>query len=122
VCQSPAGDRPVDRKSFFKHHKKRGLKMPTALRKIIDADAIARIFSIPPHFAGRRLEVTIRPLEEEPSAEPDISRFLSGKVDWSKATAEELVAGYRAMAADEEYEQEAQEWVNGYLGKLDEER
>jgi len=27
-----------------------------------------------------------------------------------------LEAGYKAMAADEEYEKEAKEWVNGYFG------
>jgi hypothetical protein len=26
-----------------------------------------------------------------------------------------LEEGYRAMAADEEYEKEAQEWINGYF-------
>jgi len=28
----------------------------------------------------------------------------------------DLEEGYKAMAADEEYEKEAQEWVNGYFG------
>ena len=29
------------------------------------------------------------------------------------------VAGYKAMAADTEREQEAQEWCNGYFGPVD---
>lgn len=28
----------------------------------------------------------------------------------------DLEKGYKAMATDEEYEKEAQEWVNGYFG------
>jgi streptogramin lyase len=34
-----------------------------------------------------------------------------------RMTPEELEAGYRAMAADEEGEAEAREWVNAYLGE-----
>jgi hypothetical protein len=34
-------------------------------------------------------------------------------------TQAELEAGYRAMAADEEYEQEAQDWINGLIGDID---
>jgi hypothetical protein len=34
-----------------------------------------------------------------------------------RMTPEELEASYRAMAADEEGEAEAREWVNAYLGE-----
>ena len=36
-------------------------------------------------------------------------------------TQSELEAGYKAMAADEEYEQEAMEWCNGLMGGIDDE-
>jgi predicted CopG family antitoxin len=44
-----------------------------------------------------------------------ISRFLN---DLARAhvTACDLVEGYRAMAADEEYEREAQEWAENLVG------
>ena len=33
----------------------------------------------------------------------------------------ELEAGYKAMAADEEYEREAMEWCNGLMSGIDDE-
>jgi hypothetical protein len=48
----------------------------------------------------------------------DFVAFLRYKTQApSKATVySSLEAGYKAMAADEEYEKEAKEWVNGYFG------
>jgi len=44
--------------------------------------------------------------------------FLRYKAQTSnvKMVYADLEEGYKAMAADEEYEKEAQEWVNGYFG------
>jgi hypothetical protein len=33
-------------------------------------------------------------------------------------TARDLLEGYRAMAADEEYEREAEEWIEGLIGDV----
>jgi hypothetical protein len=57
----------------------------------------------------------MRPVEDE---NVDIDRFLCGAVPWSEATDKEQEAGYRAMAADEEYEREAQEWIAGMRREL----
>jgi hypothetical protein len=54
------------------------------------------------------VEADMRPVEE-----PDIERFLCGAVPWAEASPDELAAGYRAMAADEEREREATEWIEG---------
>jgi hypothetical protein len=81
-----------------------------AIRKIIDADTLTRLFTLPAGFANRRIEIIMRPVEDEAV---DIDRFLCGTVPWSEATEKELEAGYRAMSADEEYEREATEWLEG---------
>ena len=46
-----------------------------------------------------------------------ISRFLN---DLARpyVTARDLIEGYRAMAADQEYEREAQEWVESLAGDV----
>lgn len=46
-----------------------------------------------------------------------ISRFLNDLAR-PHVTARSLVEGYRAMAADEEYEREAQEWVENLTGDV----
>ncbi|MDR3324736.1 MAG: hypothetical protein LBS82_01920 [Spirochaetaceae bacterium] len=81
-----------------------------AIRKIVGADILARLFTLPAAFANRRIEIVMRPVEDE---QVDIERFLCGAVPWSEATDAEMEAGYRAMAADEEYEREAKEWIEG---------
>jgi hypothetical protein len=88
-----------------------------AVRKIVDAETLARLFTLPAAFMNRRIEVVMRPVEDEAvdveDEAVDIERFLCGAVPWSEATDDEMEAGYRAMAADEEYEREAQEWIEG---------
>jgi predicted CopG family antitoxin len=46
-----------------------------------------------------------------------ISRFLNDLAR-PHVTACDLLAGYQAMAADEEYEREAQEWVENLTGDV----
>ena len=46
-----------------------------------------------------------------------ISRFLNDLAR-PHVTACDLIAGYRTMAADEEYEREAEEWVENLAGDL----
>jgi hypothetical protein len=81
-----------------------------AVRKIVEADTLARLFTLPATFAHRRIEIVMSPMEDK---KVDIERFLCGAVPWSRATDEEMEAGYRAMATDEEYEHEAKEWIEG---------
>jgi len=42
-------------------------------------------------------------------------------IDTITHTQEELEAGYKAMANDEEYEREAMEWCNGLMNGIDDE-
>lgn len=44
-----------------------------------------------------------------------ISRFIEGVLRPYVVDDDELEAGYRAMAADEEHEREALEWLEGVL-------
>jgi hypothetical protein len=46
-----------------------------------------------------------------------ISRFLNDLARPHVAE-QDLEAGYRAMAADEEYEREAMEWIEGVVGDV----
>ena len=46
----------------------------------------------------------------------EISNFIAFLRYKTQAAYTDLEAGYKAMAADEEYEKEAKEWVNGYFG------
>jgi predicted CopG family antitoxin len=46
-----------------------------------------------------------------------ISRFLNDLAR-PHVTGCDLLEGYRAMAADEEYEREAQEWMEGLVGDV----
>jgi predicted CopG family antitoxin len=50
-----------------------------------------------------------------------ISRFLNDLAR-PHVTGRDLLEGYRAMAADEEYEREAQEWVENLTGDIADER
>jgi hypothetical protein len=105
-----------------------------AIRQVVSAEALTSLFSLPPNFSGHRVEVVMRPIDYDMvpqttvstashMSEPNIDRFLSGAVDWSEATQEELEAGYRAEAADTEHEQEAHEWIEGLTnGIIDYER
>jgi hypothetical protein len=89
-----------------------------AVRKIIDADTLARLFTLPAGFAKRRIEIIMRPVEDEAV---DIDRFLCGAMPWTQATEKELEAGYRAMSADEEYERDAKEWLEGMQREISDE-
>lgn len=42
-------------------------------------------------------------------------------IDWETATEEELENSYREMAADEEAEAEALEWIEGTMGDVGDE-
>jgi hypothetical protein len=90
-----------------------------AVRKIVDAGTLDGIFVLPSAFANRRIEIVMRPVEDEPMEKVNIERFLCGDVPWTEATAEELAVGYKAMSADKEREKEAWEWIEGLTGVAD---
>jgi len=46
-----------------------------------------------------------------------ISRFLNDLAR-PHVTEQDLLEGYRAMAADAEYEREAEEWIEGLIGDV----
>lgn len=50
-----------------------------------------------------------------------ISRFLNDLAR-PHVTAQDLIEGYCAMAADEEYEREAQEWIEGLVDDVADDR
>ncbi|GBU27495.1 hypothetical protein R84B8_01027 [Treponema sp. R8-4-B8] len=50
-----------------------------------------------------------------------LAEFIQARSSKRTYTQEELEAGYKAMAADEEYEREAMEWCNGLMNGIDDE-
>jgi hypothetical protein len=47
-----------------------------------------------------------------------LAKFVQAQSSGRTYTQAKLEAGYKAMAADEEYEQEAMEWCNGLISGL----
>jgi hypothetical protein len=53
-----------------------------AVRKIVDAETLAGLFSLPRSFTNRRLEITIIPIETAPvSVAPTLPRLTSRQID-----------------------------------------
>jgi hypothetical protein len=50
-----------------------------------------------------------------------LAEFVQAQSSGRTYTQAELEAGYKAMAADEEYEREAMEWCNGLMNGIDDE-
>ena len=50
-----------------------------------------------------------------------LSEFVQTRRAHRTCTQAELEEGYKAMAADEEYEREAMEWCNGLMNGIDDE-
>jgi len=50
-----------------------------------------------------------------------LAEFVQAQSSGRAYTQAELEAGYKAMAADEEYEREAMEWCNGLMSGIDDE-
>ena len=64
---------------------------------------------------------TLLPLVEKQTIGNLLAEFVQTKFHQHISTRAELEAGYKAMAADEEYEREAMEWCNGLMGGFDDE-
>jgi hypothetical protein len=64
---------------------------------------------------------TLKPMVEQQTLGTFLSDFARALGSQPVYTRLELDAGYRAMAADEEYEQGAMEWCNGLMGGVSDE-
>ena len=64
---------------------------------------------------------TLMPLVERQTIGKLLAEFVKTRFNQHSYTQAELEAGYKAMAADEEYEREAMEWCNGLMGGIDDE-
>jgi len=73
----------------------------TAVRKVIDANALAGIFDLPPAFMGRKIEVILLPVEEAPTpdgssalSQNGLPRFTAAQIEeWAKAPEIKSLAG-----------------------------
>jgi len=61
------------------------------------------------------------PMVEKQTIGDLLAEFVHTKFYRRTHTQTELEEGYRAMAADEEYEREAMEWCNGLMNGIDDE-
>jgi len=64
---------------------------------------------------------TLIPMVEKQTIGNLLAEFVQARYSGRAYTQEELEAGYKAMAADEEYEREAMEWCNGLMNGIDDE-
>jgi len=64
---------------------------------------------------------TLMPMVEKQTIGNLLAEFVQSRFSGQGYTQEELEAGYKAMAADEEYEREAMEWCNGLMNGIDDE-
>jgi ribosomal protein L12E/L44/L45/RPP1/RPP2 len=64
---------------------------------------------------------TLIPMVEEKNIGNLLAKFVQAQFSEHTYTQEELEAGYKAMAADEEYDREAMEWCNGLMNGIDDE-
>jgi len=64
---------------------------------------------------------TLMPMVEKQTIGNLLAEFVQTKFPYRTYTQAELEAGYKAMAADEEYEREAMEWCNGLISGIDDE-
>jgi hypothetical protein len=64
---------------------------------------------------------TLMPMVEKQTIGNLLAEFVQSRFSGHTYTQAELEAGYKAMAADEEYEREAMEWCNGLMNGIDDE-
>jgi hypothetical protein len=64
---------------------------------------------------------TLIPMIEKQTIGNLLADFVKSRFSDQSYTQAELEAGYKAMAADEEYEREAMEWCNGLMNGIDDE-
>ena len=64
---------------------------------------------------------TLKPMVEKQTIGNLLAEFIQAKFSHNTYTQAELEAGYMAMAADGEYENEAIEWCNGLMSGIDDE-
>ena len=63
----------------------------------------------------------LMPMVEKQTIENLLTEFVQTRFSHRTYAKTELEDGYRAMAADEEYECEAMEWCNGLMSGIDDE-
>ena len=63
----------------------------------------------------------LKPMIEKKTIENLLTEFVQTRFSHRTYTQTELENGYKAMAADEEYEREAMEWCNGLMSGIDDE-
>jgi hypothetical protein len=64
---------------------------------------------------------TLMPMVEKQTIGKLLSEFVQTRLSHRTYTQTELEEGYKAMAADEEYEREAMQWCNGVMSGIDDE-
>jgi hypothetical protein len=64
---------------------------------------------------------TLMPMVEKQTIGNLLNEFVQARFSHRIYTQAELDDGYKAMAADEEYEREAMEWCNGLISGIDDE-
>ena len=64
---------------------------------------------------------TLKPMIENQTIGNLLAEFVQSRFPHRIYTQVELENGYKAMAADEEYEREAMEWCNGLMRGIDDE-
>jgi len=64
---------------------------------------------------------TLLPMVEKQTIGNLLAEFIQTRFTQRSYTQTELEDGYKAMAADEEYEREAMEWCNGLMNGIDDE-
>jgi uncharacterized lipoprotein NlpE involved in copper resistance len=63
----------------------------------------------------------LMPMVEKQTIGALLAEFVQTKIHHYAYNRAELESGYKAMAADEEYEREASEWCNGLMSGIDDE-
>jgi hypothetical protein len=64
---------------------------------------------------------TLMPMVEKQTIGNLLNEFVQTRFSARTYTQTELEEGYKAMAADKEYESEAMEWCNGLMSWIDDE-
>jgi len=64
---------------------------------------------------------TLLPLVEKQTIGDLLAEFIQTKFSNRTITQSELEEGYKAMAADQEYEHEAMEWCSGLMNGIEDE-
>jgi hypothetical protein len=68
-----------------------------------------------------KLYDTLIPMVEKQTIGNLLAEFVQTRFHHQTYTQAELETGYKAMAADTEYEREAMEWCNGLMSGIDDE-